>query len=233
MSRRSRANPSSNLVKITYTSLPVDVPDSFLAPLTDPSLINAEVIDFANTPLPAYKDLYAVVLDNVLSQEECDQLIRLAEQSAGGHNNGWKPAMVNAGNNFEVLAPEYRNSDRIIWDNAEVTRRLFQRVLQVSGMKDYLVRLDGEKYEPVVGKAAVSEDGKRWVSTPQGLNERMRFLKYGAGQYFKRKFPPCHLPIFLWGVQYFSNTSRSALRWSVCDARWIPDDALHPPSLSQ
>jgi hypothetical protein len=141
------------------------------------------------------------VLDNVLSQEECDQLIRLAELSAGGHrgnddveNNGWKPAMVNVGSNYEVLAPDYRNSDRIIWDNAEVTRRLFQRVLQAPGMKEYLLRLDGKKYEPVVGIAAVNE-GKRWVSTPQGLNERMRFLKYGARQFFRRKLPPLSVPI--------------------------------------
>jgi hypothetical protein len=181
--------------KTTYTSIPVPIPDTFLAPLPDPSVIKVEKIDFAKTTIPEYKNLYAVVLDNVLSQEECNQLIYMAEQSAGAHqddddkvpNNGWRPAMVNAGLGYEFVALDYRNSDRIIWDEKVLVKRLWDRVLQGKGMKEYLSVLDGEEYYDVVGDVATRR-GERWVATKQGINERMRFLKYGAGQYFRRAF---------------------------------------------
>lgn len=98
------------IVRTAYTSRPVAIPDTFLAPVADPSSIEVNQIDFANTMLPEYKGLYAVVLDNVLSASECEQLNHMAEQSAGGHdpenssvlNNGWQVAMVNAGRDHEL-----------------------------------------------------------------------------------------------------------------------------------
>jgi hypothetical protein len=199
--QRVNAQPRGfpSMVYTTYTSLPVTIPDNFLAPLPDPSVIKVKRVKFKDTPLSEYRDLYAVVLDNVLSQDECDQLLRMAEMSTGAHgnntggiegkeieNNGWRPAMVNAGRNHEVLALHYRNSDRIIWDEKEVTTRLWRRVMQGEGMKEYFSVLDGEKYLPAIGNSA-TRPGERWVITEQGLNERMRFLKYGPGQFFKGK----------------------------------------------
>ena len=190
--------PSSigtGVMRTSYSSIPVDIPDDFLALLADPSVIKTEKIDFEKTPLPEYKNCYAVVLDNVLSQQECDQLLHLTEQSAGAHrdndevsNNGWRPAMVNAGVGHEFLALDYRNSDRIIWDNHELTQRIWKRVLQGRNIKDYLSVLEGKEYCPVLGDWA-AERGERWVITKQGVNERMRFLKYGPGQFFRRAYP--------------------------------------------
>lgn len=191
---KNQARGFGSAVHTIYTSLPVPVPDDFLAPLPDPSIINVKKIDFATSPLPEYKRLYAVVLDNVLSQAECEELLKMAEMSAGAHGhagpgkvveqNGWKPAMVNAGQNIEVLALNYRNSDRIIWDEKTVTRKLWDRVLQGEGMKEYFGVLDGEEYAGAIGPSA-TRPGERWVVTKQGLNERMRFLRYGPAQYFK------------------------------------------------
>ena len=189
------------IVKTNYTSDPVDIPNDFLAPLFDPTTIKVEKVDFANSVLPEYRKLYAVVLDNVLSQEECDQLIHLAELSAGGHgekklvNNGWIPAMVNAGVGLEFSAPEYRNSDRIVWDNNVLVERLWKRIFQGEGMKEYLSVLDGEEYYPVVGDGA--RRGERWTVTNQGMNERMRFLKYGAGQFFRSMLLCFHYHVLL------------------------------------
>jgi hypothetical protein len=178
------------VVKTEYTNVPVSIPESFLAPLPDPSAIKVFKIDFEDSPLPEYKRLYAVVLDNVLSKEECDQLLVMAEVSVGAHrgedeleNNRWRPAMVNAGRNYEVLALDYRNSDRIIWDSHLVAQRLWHRVMQAEGMKEYFSVLQGEEYQPVCGNSILG--GDRWKVTNQGLNERLRFLKYGAGQFFK------------------------------------------------
>lgn len=194
---KNQARGFGSAVHTIYTSLPVPVPDDFLAPLPDPSIINVKKIDFATSPLPEYKRLYAVVLDNVLSQAECEELLKMAEMSAGAHGhagpgkvveqNGWKPAMVNAGQNIEVLALNYRNSDRIIWDEKTVTRKLWDRVLQGEGMKEYFGVLDGEEYAGAIGPSA-TRPGERWVVTKQGLNERMRFLRYGPAQYFKGRY---------------------------------------------
>lgn len=180
------------VVATSYESHPVGIPDDFLAPLPDPSFIKVEKIDFEETPLPEYKDFYAVIIDDLLSKEECDSLIRLTEMSAGAHqegvevpNNGWKPAMVNAGVGYEFLALDYRNSDRIIWDQKVIAERLWARVQQAQGMKEYFAVLEGEKYNAVRAPFNERVDGQRWEIMPQGINERLRFLKYGAGQFFK------------------------------------------------
>lgn len=192
----------TQLVRTNYTSRPVSIPDNFLAPLADPSSITVSQIDFANTELPEYKGHYAVVLDNVLSPQECKELIHLVEKSAGAHgddetveNNGWKPAMVNAGSNKEFLALDYRNSDRIIWDNEVIMQRLWARIVEAEGMKEHHSVLEGNRYLYVMGMLAVQR-GDRWVFSRKGPNERMRFLKYGAGQFFRRTLPPSPVPIY-------------------------------------
>lgn len=144
-----------------------------------------------------------------MSREECDQLIHFAEQSAGAHrddesedggvqensedgnlreqtvkDNGWKPAMINAGPGKEYSMIEYRNSDRIVWDHEEIASRIWGRCLQAEGIKEELTRLQGGDESPY---DAVLEwrRGRNWKITENGLNERLRFLKYGSGQYFR------------------------------------------------
>ncbi|KAE9365335.1 hypothetical protein N431DRAFT_352776 [Stipitochalara longipes BDJ] len=188
--RASKGPSYPQIVRTEYTNVPVSIPDSFLAPLPDPTTIKVSKINFEDSPLPEYKPHYAVVLDNLLSQEECDQLLVMSEMSVGAHrggdepeNHGWKPAMVNAGRNHEVLALDYRNSDRIIWDDHVIAQRLWDRVMQAEGMKEYFSILEGEVYRPVCGDSIY--EGERWKVTKQGLNERLRFLKYGPGQFFR------------------------------------------------
>jgi len=192
-SRRDITQPRNfpQVVKTSYVSQPVDIPEDFLQPLADPSTIKVEKVDFEKTPLPEYKGSIALVLDNVFSQEECDQLINMTERSAGAHadnaeieNSGWRPAMVNAGRNREMLVLDYRNSDRIIWDQEEVAQRIWKRVVQGEGVNDSLAVLN-RKLQPDLLRSKRGRDGDQWLITEKGLNERLRFLKYGPGQYFK------------------------------------------------
>ncbi|RFU32441.1 hypothetical protein B7463_g3938, partial [Scytalidium lignicola] len=189
----SNSNPSSQrrrrdpfrIVETSYTSVPVDIPESFLSSLPSSKNISVTQIDFKNTTLPEYDGLLAFVLDGVLSQEECKTLIELAEKSTGidpEQENPWKPAMVNVGAGREILDISYRNSDRIIWDTPNLVSKLWHRCLQAEGLRGKLERLDGEEQKHVLGGYY---DGEKWVITKQGLNERMRFLKYGPGQYFR------------------------------------------------
>lgn len=202
------------IVATSYTSEPVNVSPNFLTTTPyDAKPILTYPVDFAETTLPEYRGCYAVVLDNILSASECKQLIAYAEESAGSpdngkmdsatadapsengtnvdggepkqkvDNNGWRPALVNVGAGREVLVTGYRNSDRIIWDNQEVMDRLWARCLLAEGVKKDLARIEGK---PLIQGDRAVQRGEKWHVTR--LNERMRFLKYGPGQFFKGVF---------------------------------------------
>lgn len=209
--------------------------DFLLNPLPSPPIVRP--IHFAQTPLVDYARYYAIVLDNVLSPEECDQLLQAAEATTNGK---WEEAMVNAGGGRQLLATDVRNSGRIIWDSHTVTQRIWDRVKPYleSRLSDDAVPFDegsetweesktaldsalrGIGFERKEGqddadtKCILHDSGigviegdkadvvgvwtkkpRRWVC--QGLNERMRFLKYQDQQYFKRMFLTYPAPLFL------------------------------------
>ncbi|KAJ4420569.1 hypothetical protein N0V85_000556 [Neurospora sp. IMI 360204] len=77
---KKKAHPKP--IKTTYESVPIELPPGFLA--TEPGVTpvpSLTEIDWEKTELPENKGLYAVVLDGVLSREECDSLKKLAEGS--------------------------------------------------------------------------------------------------------------------------------------------------------
>ncbi|GAB1315115.1 hypothetical protein MFIFM68171_05325 [Madurella fahalii] len=190
--------PPNRPIKTTYRSNPVPIPDAFLtAPAPDSVPIITTPIDWSSTPIPEYDGAYAVVLDNVLSPSECATLIALAEASVppqgepggeqrNGPDDSWGPALVNVGSGFEVLTPDYRNSDRIVWDCQEVVDRIWQRCLQAEGeegeaMKERLRVVEGK--ERGVTGGGWREEGARWEFLR--VNDRMRFLRYGKGGFFR------------------------------------------------
>lgn len=197
---RSHGIPECEPVQVYYASRDVAIPENFLSltsPPPDAQPVTISTVDWASSPLPEYKGLFAVVLENVLSPSECKTLIDLAESSVDvakmnpeGDQNPWRPAMVNAGRGFEVLNSGYRNSDRLVWDQQEVVDRIWRRCLQ--GEAAELLR---EKLDMIDGNeelGAFRRRGPKWNVEKQRwefrrLNHRMRFLKYGAGQFFRRK----------------------------------------------
>jgi hypothetical protein len=186
-------------IKTTYTSNAVPIPPSFLTiQAPDAAPITITPIDFSSTPLPEYTGCYAVILENVLSPSECRALISLAEASVpvthhdGEPSDPWQPALVNVGFGMEVLQPEYRKSDRIIWDQQVVVDRLWERIKGADcvGAEEMRARLEVvEDDVEILGRSRWS--GKqRWEF--RRVNDRMRFLKYGPGDFFRREFayPP-------------------------------------------
>lgn len=136
--------------------------------------IQLQRIDFTKTPLPEYKELYAVILDNVLTKSECEDLIRATEARTGGQ---WEPAMVNVGGGRQKLITDTRNCGRIIWDDRNVVAKIWDRV------KESLPEIHSLKGMPHVTGYGPVKRGETLVMTR--LNERMRFLKYTEGQYFR------------------------------------------------
>lgn len=182
-------------IQTSYVFNDVPIPPDFLT--TDPpdlKPITITTLDWPKTQIPEYEGYYAAVLDNVISPSECEALLKLAEASVPDSHktpgpddklSSWGPALVNMGMGFEVLLPHYRNSDRIIWDQQEVVDRLWERCLRAEGLRE---RLGGviENQPMVTGTERNKSFGDaRWVF--KSVNKRMRFLKYGSGQFFKRK----------------------------------------------
>ncbi|RJE23506.1 P4Hc [Aspergillus sclerotialis] len=168
----------------------VPIPDSFLPSETPPNATSYQ-IDFTKTTpaLPKYKDHFAAVIDNILTPSECNELIRLAEASTTTstashsepqpqpHTPTWERAMVNVGNGKQVLATDYRNCSRIIYDTPDLASRMLAR-LQPFLEKYNLTTITDQ---PLV--TGLRGRGKQYELTR--LNERLRFLKYEGGEYFK------------------------------------------------
>ena len=152
----------------------VVVADDFLAsPATD---ITVNRIDFAQTPCPKFAGLYAVIIDNVLTPSECEEMRRYAEAST---LQGWERAMVNIGGGNQMLMTHERNCGRIIWDSQDVVDRVWKRIEHIPEVQE-IVRLENT---PRVFGNGPQKRGEVWkFSRP---NERMRFLKYVGGEYFR------------------------------------------------
>ncbi|XP_064601868.1 uncharacterized protein LOC135467886 [Liolophura sinensis] len=105
--------------------------------------------------LPDGEKALAFVLDNVYTKQECDEYIKKTEEM------GYEKALLNTGGDTQMLRTDVRNSYRCIWDSVEEGKKLWQRI---------------QAYIPV-------DYTPGWQ--PVGLNERLRFLRYDPGEYFK------------------------------------------------
>lgn len=145
-------------------------------------------IDFETTtpPIPAYKNNFAAVIDNVLSPEECKELLHLAEQSTP-ESSKWERAMINAGNGRQVMSVESRKSGRIIWDTAEVAERLLDRLMPY--MRE--CGIEHIQSQPMVTGLGPARRGE--VMHLSRLNERLRFLRYDGGDYFRPHWDACYV----------------------------------------
>lgn len=110
-------------------------------------------------------DKFVSVIDNVLSVDECNAIISRAEEA------GFSQALVSVGVGVEISDLNYRNSDRCIIDDDEFADALFHRI------KQFLPKNYGSNS---------SRKKKGW--TIAGLNERMRILRYGSGQFFAEHY---------------------------------------------
>lgn len=186
-SGRAGRKESGAPVKTVYRSNAVTIPDHFLrCDPADAQPITYEPIDFAASVLPEYAGHYAVVLDHVLSPSECAQLTQLAEDSVMDEDredgSPWRAALVNVGGGYEVEIPDYRKSGRIIWDSQEIVDRLWERMAAVPEIREALSTLP---------KGAVDASVDHTKYEFYRVNERLRFLKYTPGQFFR---PHCDGP---------------------------------------
>ncbi|KAL8708384.1 MAG: hypothetical protein Q9220_006765 [cf. Caloplaca sp. 1 TL-2023] len=140
--------------------------------------VTKQIIDFPAANIPEFADCYASIIDGAFSSEECKALISAAEASADGK---WEPATVNVGSGIPQYSPRIRNHERIIWDDAGVMGKIWDRIKdhvpEILSIEEEEVHVDS----PTTGLNVP----KVLLYTASRLNERMRFLRYTGGQYFK------------------------------------------------
>jgi hypothetical protein len=134
-------------------------------------------VDFANTPLKEYAELQAYIIDDVLTSSECVTLLSAAEASGA-----WQRAMIQVGNGQQRQEDDQRKCGRLIWDSPDVAQRIWDRV---KGYVPEIAILD--KHSRLIAGGAVMR-GQEWEVSR--LNERLRFLKYEGGEYFRGPFCP-------------------------------------------
>ncbi|KAF2662635.1 oxidoreductase domain-containing protein [Lophiostoma macrostomum CBS 122681] len=137
-----------------------------------PALTRSDV-DWAKG-IPEYEGLWAVILDGVLTQKECDMLVAAAESRTGGT---WERAMVNIGGGRQAMYEDVRNCGRIIWDNRDYVGRLWARI------EDSVPEIYRLQNQPDITGNGPVKRRETWRMTR--LNERMRFLRYKGGEYFR------------------------------------------------
>ena len=190
-----------------------ELPHDFLLGPGRPKVLKA-VVDFTRTDLPEYRGRYAAILDDVFTKDECDTIVRAAEAQSNGV---WEQAMINVGGGRQALMTDSRDCGRIIWDDPDIVDRIWARIKGSVPEIEFLKDMSS-----VTGYGPVKR-GETWKMTR--LNERMRFLKYGQGQYFRRKYHPCTPP----SAQTLTHSS--AQRWLLCDSRRQRGLILHPSSI--
>jgi len=118
------------------------------------------------------------VIPSLFSKSECDQLL----------NSDIKNSFQKAISNYPTY---YRNNDRFVIDNDVLANQLFEKV------KPYL---------PKTIETSSSIQAENGVWHLQELNNRIRFCKYSANQYFHR-----HLD----GIHYKNETTQSKLTFMI------------------
>jgi len=99
-------------------------------------------------------------VDDLLSAEECEELIRITEE------HGYEAAQINVGGGRQRRMDDFRKSGRCIIDSEMFASKLWERLA------------------PLLADDGRSDTASRgWV--PIELNERFRFLRYSPGDYFK------------------------------------------------
>jgi len=168
--KRKDSGDSSSAGSSTLTSLkdgafPKLQAPNFLKHNKD-AIKEIEIENLSEQLLPiigSYK--FAVLLHNVLSPEECSEMIDRAEE------NGFEDASIFDRKNNRI----HRNCTRFVMEDLSLADTWFERVVYALKDTPFERRLMSAPW--------VSGNGK--VQHAVGINERLRMLKYKQGQFFR------------------------------------------------
>jgi len=165
-----------------------------------PRTCRSERVDFAKAGLPEYANSFAMLIHDILTPDECQGFLEAAESTTNGK---WEQAMVNIGNGKQALYTDTRNCGRIMWDDKVMAERLLARIQR--HLPPDILSLKDKAY--VTGYGPVKRNETWRLSR---LNERLRFLKYTSGMYFREHcdgsyVTPDHKEISYLTIQLYLN----------------------------
>ncbi|KAK7046545.1 P4Hc domain-containing protein [Favolaschia claudopus] len=155
------------------TTRRTEINESF-HPMPSNTVVPPGRVDFPALGLPRYKDCYAIVVDNLYSRETLSAILAEAEQQE------WQIAQINSGAEAYTI-PDYRNGERIIHDSFPLSEMIFKE------LRPHLSEIEE------IEELTWSPSGKvmqKWRMVR--LNERLRFLKYPKGGFFKPHEDGCY-----------------------------------------
>ncbi|KAJ7866670.1 hypothetical protein B0H13DRAFT_1636595, partial [Mycena leptocephala] len=133
-------------------------------------------VDFPAAGLPEYAGCYAIVVDDLYSRPMLSSTLGEAERQP------WKFAQINAGTEVYTV-PDYRNGERIIHDSFPLSEQIFEKLRpHLSAIEE----IEEQTYVRGVGAAV-----QKWRMLR--LNERLRYLRYPKGGFFKPHEDGCYL----------------------------------------
>ncbi|KAG8896853.1 hypothetical protein FRB99_008612 [Tulasnella sp. 403] len=154
------------------------LPSTHFLPDPDPSAGPiVHKLEFEAFGLPEYKNRVGIVIDNLFDEDDCKKLLDAAESS-----QLWAAAAVNGppGTTAQRVNLSYRNSSRIIHDNPGLAEWMLGKLRP---------HLAGLETAPASKWNSFNSDTLRKKATTVRLlriNERLRYLKYGPDQFFRR-----------------------------------------------
>ncbi|KAJ7274913.1 hypothetical protein C8J57DRAFT_1714646 [Mycena rebaudengoi] len=141
-----------------------------------PRYVTPGLIDFVAAGLPEYKDCYAIVIDSLFSKPELSAVLAQAEASSP-----WEVAKINAGTQAYTNT-SYRSGQRIIYDSSELSEEIFKKVRpHLSDIEEI------EETAYIDCQKAI----QKWKMVR--LNERLRFLRYSEGGFFRKHVDGCYI----------------------------------------
>lgn len=193
---------------------PLNIPEPPAAPSPNtPAPVVAHRLDFSALGFPQYQNSFALVIDNLFTQADCDKLLLAAESE-----KQWEVAQVNGRSGVAFTDTSYRewcdvcrevfpsneprlssllpgNSSRIMIDSFELADWILRKVQPY--LQD-IQEVPGARHRTFTRNQAEPRNSK----LPPGatipsvrlsrLNERLRFLKYGPGQFFQQHRDGCY-----------------------------------------
>ncbi|QRV81986.1 2OG-Fe(II) oxygenase family protein [Ceratobasidium sp. AG-Ba] len=164
-------------------------------------------LNFVKLGLPEYKHKFAVVIDNLFTPEDCTRYLETAQVE-----KDWEAAAINGGKpGHQYMNTSYRHSGRIIIDTPDLAQEILDK------LRPYLSEIEHLDKSPYHTQYAhdikYSQDPPASLSR---LNERLRFLRYVPGQYFKRHCDGCYYTpdgkeVSYYTLQLYLNGSSSEL----------------------
>ena len=136
---------------------------------------------------------FAIILHNLLSPEECTNLIKRAE------SYGYDDALIQGPGGKEILRSDIRSCGRCIIDDEIFANDLYARILNALEKRPDLVhkimhapwitsstsKLNRSTSLSSATASMILNDNEPQTVIAVGLNERMRFLKYQPGHFFR------------------------------------------------